>query len=185
MSKAIISMISHDRPGLVRDLTKAINEMQLNIEDSRMAVLGGEFAVLMAIAGEQAALQQLDQRLQTKYAVEDVTYGFRPAPDAAPATQATVCRVELSALDHPGIVHTVAAFFSARQINIRDLRTTSEHAPHTGTRVFRLALAIEVPDGTTIGALAAEFADFCADRDLDGELNAVASTRHAGELPPD
>ena len=44
MAKAVISTIGHDRPGLVSDITAIANEHQLNIEDSRMTVLGGEFA---------------------------------------------------------------------------------------------------------------------------------------------
>ena len=51
MAKAVISTIGHDRPGLVSDITAIATDLALNIEDSRMTVLGGEFAVLMAVEG--------------------------------------------------------------------------------------------------------------------------------------
>ena len=49
MAKAVISTIGHDRPGLVSDITAIATDLALNIEDSRMTVLGGEFDVLMAV----------------------------------------------------------------------------------------------------------------------------------------
>ena len=49
MPKAVVSTIAHDRPGLVSELSAIARENGLNIEDSRMVVMGGEFAVLMTL----------------------------------------------------------------------------------------------------------------------------------------
>ena len=76
-------------------------------------------------------------------------------------------------MDHPGIVHEVAGFFSGRQINIEDLETRTSHAPHTGTPLFNLEMRIELPEGTKVHALRTAFESFCAERDLDGSLTAI------------
>ena len=43
--KLVITALGADRPGIVNELSEALYARQLNIEDSRMSVLGGEFAI--------------------------------------------------------------------------------------------------------------------------------------------
>ena len=42
----VFSVLGDDRPGIVDELSTAILEHQCNIEDSRMSVMGGVFAVI-------------------------------------------------------------------------------------------------------------------------------------------
>ena len=142
----------------------------LSIDDSRMAVLGGEFAVLMSVAGDDDALAELDQRLTELAEASDFAYLFRRTVERTTARNLPY-QVRVVAMDHPGIVHGIASFFSARDINIRELETETEHAPHTGTPIFKLVMTVEVPQGTKVAQLKNEFAAFCEERDLDGTLN--------------
>ena len=169
MARAVISTIGRDRPGIVNELTEAISALGLNIEDSRMAVLGGEFAVLMSISGTAEALATLDQRLATRARDTDFAYLFRPTDNREPTPNLPL-RVDVAAMDHPGIVHGIANFFSSRGINIRDLETEAEHAAHTGTPIFNLTMTIEIPAGTRIGQLRADFEAYCDDHGLDGSM---------------
>jgi glycine cleavage system transcriptional repressor len=169
MARAVISTIGRDRPGIVNDLTQTVSSLHLNIEDSRMAVLGGEFAVLMSVSGAENDLQELDRRLSDFARAADFAYLFRPTEGRTPAPSLPFA-VRVVAMDHPGIVHGIASFFSSRNINIRDLETEAEHAAHTGTPIFNLSMTVEVPPGTRIGQLRAEFEAYCDDHDLDGAL---------------
>ena len=47
----VITALGEDRPGIVDELSSVLSKKQLNIEDSRMSVLGGEFAILMLVSG--------------------------------------------------------------------------------------------------------------------------------------
>ena len=44
----ILSAIGRDRPGLVADLAGLVLECDANLEDSRMTILGSDFAVIAA-----------------------------------------------------------------------------------------------------------------------------------------
>ena len=46
-----LSAIGRDRPGIVADLAELIYECDCNLEDSRMTLLGSEFAVLLLLSG--------------------------------------------------------------------------------------------------------------------------------------
>ncbi len=45
-ARAVISTIGRDRPGIVNELSETVFGLGVSIEDSRMTVLGGEFAVV-------------------------------------------------------------------------------------------------------------------------------------------
>ena len=172
MSKAVISVIGHDRPGLVSDLTKLVNAAGLNIEDSRMTVLGGEFAVLMALEGTDDALGGFERALSELCQGDDLAHIYRTTQARSLDERTLPYKVTVVALDHPGIVHALAGFFSAREINIRDLNTQTQRAAHTGTPIFNVSMIAEVSEGTRIADLKSAFEQFCADQDLDGELHA-------------
>ena len=76
-------------------------------------------------------------------------------------------------MDHPGIVSGVTRFFSERSVNIRELSTNTDRAPHTGTPVFSLTMEIEVSSDQAIDELRESLAAFCEAEGLDGELIAL------------
>jgi glycine cleavage system transcriptional repressor len=172
MERVVISAIGEDRPGIVNELAATIRELGLNIEDSRMTVLGGEFAVLMAVAGSADAIRELGPRFASTCARLGLAHLFRPTRARTPSGHLLPYSVTVTAMDHPGIVHDVAGFFSSRGINIDDLTTQTAHAAHTGTQIFNLEMRVLLPAGTRIHALRTAFEDFCAERDLDGRLDA-------------
>ncbi len=173
MAKAVISTIGHDRPGLVSDIAAIANDLALNIEDSRMTVLGGEFAVLMAVDGSAESLAEFDQKMTALCTDNDLAYIYRPTrerPESEPTRSYTI---KVIALDHPGIVYAIAAFFSARGVNIRDLNTETTPAAHTGTPIFNVTGTAELPETIKVHEFKAEFEEFCAEEDLDGSLEAA------------
>ncbi len=76
-------------------------------------------------------------------------------------------------MDHPGIVHNLASFFSSRQINIVDLETDSYPAAHTGTPMFSMLMTIGVPAEMSIKKLRAEFLDTCDELNMDASLTSI------------
>ena len=170
MARAVISAIGRDRPGIVNELSQAVLENGLNIEDSRMTVLGGEFAVLMSVSGAETSLDMLKIEIRELADNTGLAHLFRKTSEA-PVSGRNRLEVRVSAMDHPGIVSGVAGFFSKRGINILELHTKTSPAAHTGTPVFSLELKIDVPTSTRTDSLQSDFDAYCGDNDLDGELN--------------
>lgn len=171
MPRAVVSTIGSDRPGLVAGLSSLAERHGLNIEDSRMTVLGGEFAVLMAVEGESDDLDRFTEALE-QLGDQGIAYIFRRTEDPLQGSPSRPYRITVSALDHPGIVASIAQFFSERDINIRDLRTETTPAPHTGTPIFNVELIVDIPSEIRIHSLKDAFESFCVDTDLDGEIEA-------------
>ena len=78
--------------------------------------------------------------------------------------------VEVLAMDHPGIVRNLAAFFSKNGINIEELQTDTYPAPHTGTAMFSVTLTVGIPADVHIPTLRGNFLDYCDDLNLDASF---------------
>lgn len=165
----VISSIGSDKPGIVNELAKACVANQCNIIDSRMTVLGGEFAIIMMIAGTWDCVAKLENTLPSISESLGLTTTTKHT-NARPQSQAMSYSVNVVALDNPGIVHEIAQFFSAQAINIDDLVTGTYSAPHTGTQMFNLNMSIRIPANTHLATLREEFMEFCDDLNLDAMI---------------
>ncbi len=165
----VISSIGTDKPGIVNELAKACSTNQCNIVDSRMTVLGGEFAVIMMVSGAWDAIAKLESALPALSESLGLTTTVKQTQqrDSQPALAYSVSVV---ALDNPGIVHDIAQYFSSQSINIDDLQTGTYSAPHTGTQMFNLSMTIRLSADTHIASLRDEFMDFCDERNLDAVI---------------
>ncbi|MDH3354696.1 MAG: glycine cleavage system protein R [Chromatiales bacterium] len=166
----VISAIGSDRPGLVDQLTQPIQESSGNILDSRMTVLGGEFAILMLVEGGWDTIARLEELLSTLQEPMALTITTKRT-ESKPATEPVLpYMVSVVALDHPGIVNQLSGFFSTRQINIQSLETDGYHAAHTGTSMFAVNMNVQIPAKQSIVALRTEFFEFCDGLNLDAIL---------------
>lgn len=169
-AKLVISALSTDRPGLVDKLSNIIYNHALNIEDSRMTVLGGEFAILLLVAGEPSSLAALQS--QQGEIEQALNMSLLIKPTTASDTTDNIVRysVNVTALDNPGIVHNITSFFSKRDINIINLQTERYFAPHTGSPMFALHMTIGISAEFDIAELRDTFLDACDELNLDAEL---------------
>jgi glycine cleavage system transcriptional repressor len=144
---AVLTAIGKDKPGLVDVVSHHILTCGCNIEDSRMAILGGEFAMLILVAGDQTSVERLVQNTgeTIRKAGLSVQAHFTVGPGESATSGTIPYRLEAYSLDHPGIVQRISHFLAERQINIRALDTRLSHAPHTGQPLFSLHATLDVP----------------------------------------
>ena len=171
--KLVITALGADRPGIVNELSDVLRSNKLNIEDSRMSLLGGEFAILLLVSGTAEAV---DAFVAGSSGIEDslkMKLTVKTTETRADSQHLVPYDVDVVAIDNPGIVHNLASFFSSRQINIVDLETDRYAAPHTGTPMFSLHMTIGVPTDTTIASLRDEFMTTCDELNLDATLSST------------
>lgn len=169
----MVSALGRDHPGIVNDLAEVVLECGCNMLDSRMTVLGTEFAVILLVAGNWSAIAKVEDHLPRLAKKLDLTITFRRTEMREDSDNLVPYAVEVVAMDHPGIVHDIAQFFSSRDINIEDLYTGRYPAPHTGTPMFSLHMTVGVPGDMSVAQLRGEFMDFCDALNLDSMLAPV------------
>jgi glycine cleavage system transcriptional repressor len=169
----VISALGEDRPSLVNELTRVILECDCSIADSRMTILGGEFAAILMIQGNWNTLAKLEVQLKKLEHPLAMTITAKRTELRKPRSNVLPYAVEVIAMDQPGIVHSLANFFSSRGITIEELVTRGYNAPHTGTPMFSVNMAIGIPATMHIAMLREEFMDFCDELNLDAVMEPV------------
>ncbi len=166
----VVTAIGQDRAGIVKNFTKTISEHDCNIEDSRMSILGGEFAMILLISGHWNAIAKLETALSRVADSLQLQVSAKHTDQRQIQPTMLSYQVEVLSIDRPGIVHQTAEFFSKRQINIDNLSSDAYRAAHTGTPMFSLNLMVNIPANLSIADLRDQFLDFCDEMNMDGVI---------------
>ncbi len=168
LSKMIFFVIGLDRPGIVKDVTQYLTERNANIEDSRMAVMGGQFTItcLCTCSPEEERSIRDDIRQLEGVGLSASVYDVRQT-DSKPRRAALPLRFEITAMDHPGIVKTVVHLLHQYDVNIERLDTEVTQAPISAVPLFNLKLIATVPESSPISEVKRELLDLAAEENLD------------------
>ena len=169
----VLSAIGTDRTGVVQDISKVILTCGGNIEESRMTTLGAEFAVLMLVSGNWHTLSRLETALDKLTADNNLTISIRKTGARTSQDARMPYAVDVVSLDQQGIVFNLADFFASRDIEIADVATRSYSAAHTGSPMFSVQMAVNVPSGVSISQLRDDFMELSDRLNLDAILEPV------------
>lgn len=170
-----VTAVGADRPGIVAAVTGALFEHGGNIEDSRMAILGGHFAMMLIVAlPDDSDSGALERALQAPARALDLVVEVRPVAETPPEhAEGAPFVVSVYGADRPGIVHQVSRLLADRRVNIGDLAT---HVVAGDPPVYVMLLEVTVPPatdqaqlGTDLAALAAELGIDVSIRPMDAE----------------
>jgi glycine cleavage system transcriptional repressor len=153
----ILSAIGTDRPGLVAELAQLIYDCDANLEDSRMTILGSDFAViLLCSTGAPDSANQLAigaKRLEREHGLtillRTLEAGRRPS---VPAPGTKLYRVEAVGEDRAGIVAGLCRVIADSGVNICELTSRNRPGPG-GAPHYELAILAEVPENADVRAL--------------------------------
>lgn len=167
-----ITAIGADRPGIVNALTEVLLDANLNIQDSRMSILGGEFAMIILASGEQTSVNKI---IASKDELEQsLNLNLLIKPTSGNKTDSTQqhYKIQVKGMDNPGIVHKLARYLSQQQINIVNMQTDCIHAAHTGTPIFNVTMQVDIPTSKDIELIKDEFGKVCDELNMDVSFNA-------------
>jgi glycine cleavage system transcriptional repressor len=142
----VLTLTGADRVGIVDALTRLLLDHGGNVETSRMARLGGEFAVLMLVAMPAERFDRLSQALESLIAqgYKVTTTPTEPSHAGAHAGGLPY-QIEVEGADHEGIIHGVAHYLSERGINIESVDTETTSAALSGSPLFTMTARVMVP----------------------------------------
>lgn len=122
MSQLAITVLGHDRPGIIAATTHALADLGVNIEDSSMTLLRGHFAMTLVTDGSVSVEQARDALffLETD---GTLTVTVRAMPDEDEAERGAPYVLSVHGGDRPGIVAGVLAAVAQAGGNVTDLST--------------------------------------------------------------
>ena len=123
VSLQAVTVIGHDRPGIIAETTGVLAHLGLNIEDSTMTLLRGHFAMMLLCAGERGS-DEIEAALAGLARDGSLTVTVREVP-AEPEHEAVGSTYVLTVHggDRAGIVSTLVGEVARVGGNITDLTT--------------------------------------------------------------
>ena len=162
MTSHAITVLGHDRPGIIAATTARLADLGLNLEDSSMTRLRGHFAMTLVCAGDVAATDIERFALAGLTTDGTLTVTVREVPEEDPApSSGTPYLLTVHGGDRPGIVSSVVAEVAEVGGNITDLTT------RLAGDLYVLVAEIDLPADTDVPA-------------LEGAITAVATALGVG-----
>lgn len=153
MQKYILIAFSKDRPGIVADITQIIYENHCNLEDSAMANLAGEFALIFLFSplssNKDADLQEFFgrecRRLEREKGITAFVSSVGELPPQSRKEAIETATITAEGHDHAGIVYKISRFLAEKQINISSLNSTVKSSPESGGTIYSLVINVQFP----------------------------------------
>ena len=155
----ILSAVGRDRPGIVADLAQLVFASDANLEDSRMTILGNEFAAILLCSGTaedlERRLSEGSRRLEWENRLTVFLRKLEGEPrPAVPAPGTALYHVEAQGEDRAGIVAAICQTLANFSVNIANLESSAVPTP-SGMSLYRLEIRAEVPESLDRAELAA------------------------------
>ncbi len=163
----LVSASGRDQPGIVDSVSGVIFDAGANLEDSRMAILGGEFALFVLVVGGAEQLESIRGGLAAVASELDLELQIKPVVSPGPSSAVVGYSLQAVALDHPGIVHRITGILRDRGVNVASLDTSLNQAPITGAPIFSLEMEVQVPVDQAVNELQAELQAAAAEENID------------------
>jgi len=151
-----VTVLGHDRPGIIAETTSILADLGANLEDSTMTILRGHFAMVLVATAEVSA-DEAEAALATLSVDGSLAVAVREVPYEEPGARlGTMYLLTVHGADRPGIVATVIGLVAEAGCNVTDLSTRLTGGLYVLLAEVDLASAVDPEqlsrDLATIGA---------------------------------
>jgi glycine cleavage system transcriptional repressor len=149
-----------------------IHEAGANLENSRMAILGGEFALILLVSGNAdavSAVERSSRELGKQLGLEMI---LRETARSREPRSYLPYGIRVTGVDRPGIVHGITEVLARRGVNVASLESHLAYAPLSGTPMFVLEAELELPSEVAVAELRRDLSATCEEDNLDFVLEA-------------
>ena len=166
MSYLAVTVVGHDRPGIIASAAEILSRAGMNLEDSSMTLLRGHFAMTLICAGEAPAAEIETALLPLVDDSLDVTVRELPKEADQPSLGEPYM-VTVHGADRLGIVARLAGVIAAADGNITDLTTRLANG------LYVLVAEVDLPALTDADELRDELMRVAADLGVEATLRRV------------
>jgi glycine cleavage system transcriptional repressor len=180
MQELVITAVGPDRPGLVGRLTAPLFEAGVNVADSRMVNLRGQFAVILLAEVPERIVETVQERLMAVAEQLGLGLSFRgheAQEDKWPTTVGVPYQLRTYAMDQPGLVHRITDLLQRYAINVEELETRSQPRPETGAPLFSMKLLMTVPATVQVKKVRQELEALCDELNCDVEIQPASVSK--------
>ncbi|MEJ8569221.1 glycine cleavage system protein R [Elongatibacter sediminis] len=162
----VLTVVSDDRPGIVKSLSRLLEDHGGNWAESSMMSLAGKFAGILLARVPQDRTGEFLKALAALEA-EGVHILAQRTGEPGPGDDVQEFSLDLVGQDRPGIVHDITDILTRHGINVQELETRCESASMSAEVLFHARARMRVPGGTSVERLREELEDLANELMVD------------------
>ncbi|MDN3698809.1 MULTISPECIES: glycine cleavage system protein R [Vibrio] len=175
----VITAVGADRPGVCNQVVHLVTQSGCNIIDSRIALFGNEFTLIMLLSGTTNTITRVETTLPLLGQDHDlITIMKRTSPHEYLDNSYTV-EVFVESDDKLGLTEKFTQFFADQNIGLDSLsaKTINKSKVQLDSDQFHIAITASISSDFNLMQLQEDFDALCAELSVQGSLNFIKNSQ--------
>ncbi|MBW3694393.1 glycine cleavage system protein R [Vibrio sp. T187] len=175
----VITAVGTDRPGICNEVVQLVTQSGCNIVDSRIALFGEEFTLIMLLSGKANSITRVETTLPLLGQAHDlITIMKRTSPHTQLDNSYTL-EVFVESDDKVGLTEKFTQFFADRDIGLASLsaQTINKSKVQLDNDQFHISITASVHSDCNLMQLQEEFNSLCQELAVQGSLNFIKNSQ--------
>ncbi|EGA71079.1 glycine cleavage system transcriptional repressor [Vibrio sinaloensis DSM 21326] len=175
----VITAVGTDRPGVCNQVVHLVTQSGCNIVDSRIALFGNEFTLIMLLSGNNAAITRVETTLPLLGQEHNLITIMKRTSTHAPLDTSYTMEVFIESADKPGLTEHFTQFFAEKEIGLSSLSAQTINKDKIGSETdqFHIAITASVDSERNLMQLQEEFDELCRQLNVQGSLNFIKNSQ--------
>lgn len=164
-----ITALGANSPCLINQFIQTISNCGSNILNTKITVMGSEFACCLFIAGNWGVVAKIEIALATMEKELEITTTIRRTSPQNIENKNIPYTAHIVTIDKTGILQEITKFFAKQNIVIEDISAHTYHAPNN-TKMANISMNINLTEDVHIATLRDSFITYCDNLNLDASI---------------
>ncbi len=175
----VITAVGADRPGICNEVVGLVTQSGCNIVDSRIAMFGSEFTLIMLVSGNSNALAKVETTLPFLGQQHDLITMMKRTAKHEQMSNVYTIEVFIESDDRVGLTEKFTQFFAEKGIGLSSLsaQTIEKTKIQHDADQFHIAITASVDDSFNLMQLQEEFNTLCEHLQVQGSLNFIKNSQ--------
>ncbi|UGA55531.1 glycine cleavage system protein R [Vibrio sp. VB16] len=175
----VITAVGTDRPGICNQVVHLVTRSGCNIVDSRIALFGSEFTLLMLVSGNANHITRVETTLPVLGQEHGLITMMKRTSPHQDLSRCYTIEVFIESDDKKGLTEQFTQFFADRNIGLASLsaQTIDKHKLSSDNNLFQIAMSATVEAEYNLMQLQEEFNQLCATLTVQGSLNFIKNSQ--------
>ncbi|EMA2425486.1 glycine cleavage system protein R [Vibrio alginolyticus] len=174
----VLTAVGTDRPGICNQVVQLVTQAGCNIVDSRIAIFGSEFTLIMLLTGNASSVIRVETQLPLLGQEHDLITIMKRTAAHELLDNSYTMEVFIESEDRPGLTEKFTKFFADQQIGLDSLsaQTISKSKIQLDSDQFHIAITASVSADFNLMQLQEDFDELCKSLNVQGSLNFIKNT---------
>ncbi|GIU50900.1 glycine cleavage system protein R [Shewanella sairae] len=162
----VVTAMGADRPGIVSKFARLASECDCDIVDSRMALFGNEFTLIMMLAGSWPAITKMETSLPSLSVELELLTVMKRTSKHTPQNYISRLNIAFSGRDQRGTMKKITQFMAERSLDIAAVKSHAEE-DESGNPTQNIQLTINVPEKVDVDKLEVGISELATELTLE------------------